>query len=206
MGFYDDKILPRLIEKTCGMPQMDKLRRHACAPLHGDVVEIGFGSGFNVGQYPDAVTSVVGIEPSDVGWERAQLRVASSSIPISRGGLDGQRIPFPDDTFDSALSTFTLCTVPDIAAALTELRRVVKPGGTLAFLEHGTAPDSGVRRVQRMLDPIERLVAGGCELTRDTAAQVRAAGWRIEELEQFYAKAAPKPWAAFSRGYAVDPG
>lgn len=204
MGFYEDRILPRLVEKTCGMPGMEKLRRRACAPLSGDIVEVGFGSGLNVGEYPESVTSVVAIEPADLSWERAAERVASSAVPITRGGLDGQRLPFADNTFDGALSTFTLCTIPDLPAALTELRRVVKPGGRLAFLEHGLAPDPGVQRWQRWIDPIEKAVAGGCRLTRSTPEDLAAAGWRIEEVDRFYAKASPKPWGAFSLGYAVN--
>jgi len=121
MGFYEDRILPRIITKTCGMPAMNKLRRRACEPLSGRVVEIGFGSGFNVGQYPDAVTQVAAVEPSDTGWQLGAERIAASTIPIERSGLDGQRLPFDDDTFDSALSTFTLCTIPDLPAALAEL-------------------------------------------------------------------------------------
>ncbi len=205
MGFYDDRILPRLVECTCGMPGMNKLRRRTCAPLTGAVVEVGFGSGFNVGQYPDAVTSVTGIEPADLAWERAQARIADSPVPIVRGGLDGRRIDAADVAFDSALSTFTLCTIPELPVALAELRRVVKPGGVLAFCEHGLAPDSGVQRIQRLLNPVEKALAGGCHLTRDIPAELAAAGWETVELDRFYAPGAPKPWSAFSLGYAVNP-
>lgn len=205
VGFYDDKILPRLVESACGMPGLDKLRRRAAAPLSGAIIEVGFGSGLNVGLYPPAVTAVTAVEPADRGWERAQERVARSPIPITRGGLDGQRLPFPDNTFDGALSTFTLCTIPDAAAALAELRRVLKPGARLAFLEHGLAPDRGVQRFQRLLDPIERAVAGGCELTRTIPEDLQAAGFEIDELDQFYARVTPKPWGAFSLGCAVNP-
>ncbi|MFC0316267.1 class I SAM-dependent methyltransferase [Gordonia phosphorivorans] len=204
MGFYEDKILPRMVERACGMPGMDKLRRRAAAGLSGDIIEVGFGSGLNVGCYPAAVTSVTAVEPADLAWERAQGRVADSAVPITRGGLDGQRLPFPDNTFDGALSTFTLCTIPNLGAALAELRRVVKPGGRLAFLEHGLAPDRGVQRFQRLLDPIEQAVAGGCRLTRQIPDELAAAGFTIAELDQFYATMTPKPWGAFSLGDAVN--
>ncbi|WP_161893682.1 class I SAM-dependent methyltransferase [Gordonia spumicola] len=203
MGFYSERVLPRIIVKTCGMPAMDKLRRAACEPLSGHVVEIGFGSGFNVGQYPESVERVSAIEPSDGGWRLARDRVAASTIPIDRAGLDGQRLPFDDDTFDSALSTFTLCTIDDLPAALAELSRVVKPGGVFGFLEHGIAPDDGVRRWQRGLEPLQKRLGGGCHLTRDIPAAISASGWRITDVHGFYAKASPKPLGAFVLGAAV---
>lgn len=202
MGFYSEHVLPRIIVKTCGMPAMDDLRRRACEPLSRDVVEIGFGSGFNVGRYPADVRRVAAVEPSDTGWRLGAARVAASSVPIERGGLDGQRLPFDDDSFDSALSTFTMCTIPELPVALAELRRVVKPGGILAFLEHGRAPDPGVRRWQRRLEPIQKRLGGGCHLTRDIPAMLAEAGWEIVALDSFYADAAPKPFAAFSLGWA----
>lgn len=202
VGIYGDKILPRLVERTCGMPALDDVRRRAAAPLAGAIVEIGFGSGLNVGCYPETVTSVTAIDPADLAWQRAQDRVRASPIPITRGGLDGQRLEFGDASFDGALSTFTLCTVPDLPAALAELARTVRPGGVLAFAEHGLAPEGGVQRVQRLLNPVERALAGGCELTRDVPAQLVAAGWQVQHLERFYLKQTPKPWGALSLGWA----
>lgn len=204
MGFYEDRVLPRIITKTCGMPAMNKLRRRVCAPLTGAVVEVGFGSGFNVGQYPPAVSRVAAVEPSDGGWRLGAERIAASAIPIERSGLDGQRLPFDDDAFDSALSTFTLCTIPDLSAALGELRRVVKPGGVFAFLEHGDAPDDRVRRWQHRLEPLQKRLGGGCHLTREIPALVTDAGWEIVELDAFYG-AIPKTFSAFSLGYARNP-
>lgn len=204
MGCYDDRILPRLVELACGMPGMNNLRRRTAAPLGGAIIEVGFGSGLNVGCYPAAVTAVTAIEPADLAWQRAQARIAASPVPITRGGLDGRQLPFDDDAFDGALSTFTLCTIPDLPAALAELRRVVKAGGALAFCEHGLAPDARVQRIQRVINPIERAVAGGCELTRDIPSLLTRAGWDVVELDQFYVPAAPKPWSAFSLGYAVN--
>lgn len=201
MGFYEDRVLPRIITKTCGMPAMDKLRRRACAPLTGTVVEIGFGSGFNVGQYPPAVTAVAAVEPSDGGWRLGAERIAASAVPIMRSGLDGQRLPFDDASADSALSTFTLCTIPDLPAALAELRRVVKPGGTFAFLEHGRAPDANVRRWQRRLEPVQKRIGGGCHLTRDIPAMITDAGWEIVDVDSFYGMT-PKAFAAFTLGAA----
>ena len=202
MGFYEDRILPYLINITCGMKDTLPLRSRTCAGLSGKVVELGFGSGLNVPFYPEAVTRVAAIEPSNTGWKIAADRVEASPVPIERAGLDGQRLPFDDDTFDAALSTYTLCTIPDLAAALAEVKRVVKDGGTLHFLEHGNAPDESVRKWQRRLEPIQKRVAGGCHLTRDIPAALRDADLTITTLDTFYEEHTPKPMAAMSLGVA----
>ena len=202
MGLYGDRILPHLIDLTCGVSMLDPLRERACAPLSGAVVEIGFGSGHNVGRYPAAVTRVTAVEPSDTAWRMASRRIAGASIPIDRGGLDGGRLPFADDSFDAAVSTFTLCTVGEPVTALRELARVVRPGGAVAFLEHGRAPHAAVRTWQRRLDPIQRRVGGGCHLTRDIPALLDAAGLPPVRLDAFYQEGTPKPYGALSLGFS----
>jgi len=202
MGFYDDRIVPRIVNLACGTGELKKYRSRVCAGLTGDVVEVGFGSGLNVAFYPDTVSRVAAIEPSDVGWRLGAKNVAEARVPVERAGLDGQRLPFEDDTFDSALSTWTLCTIPDGVGALKELRRVLKPGGTLHFVEHGLAPDEKVQRWQHRLNPIERFVAGGCNFNREIPRMVTDAGFELAELDQFYADG-PKFAAAFSLGVAT---
>ncbi|MFD4369591.1 class I SAM-dependent methyltransferase [Rhodococcus sp. NPDC058521] len=203
MGFYSNQIVPRLVNISCGVKLTGSHRRRVCAGLHGQVMELGFGSGLNVPFYPAAAASVNAVEPSDVGWKLARERVAESSVPIERSGLDGQSLPFPDNTFDTVLSTWTMCTIPDIDAALHELQRVLKPGGTLHFVEHGLAPDENIRKWQHRLEPIQKRVAGGCHLTRDIPALLTGAGFRIEEVDNFYDEAAPKIAGAFSLGRAA---
>jgi ubiquinone/menaquinone biosynthesis C-methylase UbiE len=204
MGLYGEHVLPRLINRACGMNTLAPLRSQVCEGLHGRVVELGFGSGLNVPHYPDAVSSVVAIEPSDLGWKLATERVADSSVPVERTGLDGQSLPLPDASCDTALSTWTLCTIPDVHIALLEVRRVLKPGGTLHFLEHGLAPDEDVRRWQHRLEPLQKRFVGGCHLTRRIADLLTDAGFSLGEVDVFYEKGAPKVMGADSLGVAVS--
>jgi ubiquinone/menaquinone biosynthesis C-methylase UbiE len=205
MGIYAEHVLPRLINVVCGMKASDPLRARVCEGLEGRVVEIGFGSGLNVPFYPAAVTEVAAIEPADLGWELATRRLEATTVPVTRAGLDGQRLPFGDDEFDSALSTWTMCTIPDVGAALAELRRVLKPGGTLHFVEHGLAPDEKVVRWQHRLEPVQKRMAGGCHLTRRIPDLVTDAGFTIDTLDVFYEQGAPKFLAAESIGVASSP-
>lgn len=202
MGLYGEQVLPRIINVACGMKGVEPLRRRVCEGLQGDVVEIGFGSGLNVPYYPRELTRVSAVEPADVGWKLAQERVREASVPVDRAGLDGESLPFEDDSFDSAVSTWTMCTIPDVAAALSEVRRVLKPGGTLHFVEHGLAPDERVRRWQHRLEPVQKRLFGGCHLTRPIADLLVAADFTITDIDVFYEEGAPKPLGADSLGIA----
>ncbi|MCU1652476.1 MAG: hypothetical protein JWQ60_3625, partial [Pseudonocardia sp.] len=133
MGLWEAHVVPRIVNVACGMKTIQPLRRRVCAGLAGDVLEIGFGSGLNIPFYPATVTQVAAVEPADLGWKLAAKRLADTGVPVRRSGLDGQSLPFADNSYDTALSTWTMCTIPDVAAALTEVRRVLKPGGTLHF-------------------------------------------------------------------------
>ena len=204
MGLYGEQVLPRLLNHACAMgPAVGPLRQRVCAGLSGEVVEIGFGSGLNVPYYPSTVAAVSAVEPSDVGWRLAKDRVAASPVPVQRAGLDGQALPFEDDAFDCALSTWTMCTIPDLDVALSELRRVLRPGGTLHFVEHGLAPDESVARWQRRLEPVQKRLVGGCHLTRRIVDALARARFVVREVDVFYEQGAPRVLGADTLGVAA---
>ncbi|SED08933.1 Methyltransferase domain-containing protein [Nocardioides exalbidus] len=198
---WDERVVPRLVDLSLKGEEVGEMREVTCAGLTGRVLEVGFGGGLNIRWYPPEVTAVTAIEPSDLGWEMSGRRRARTHLPIERAGLDGQRLDLPDDSHDSALITFSLCTIPDPLLALREARRVVVDGGRLHVLEHGLAPDEAVRRWQRRLEPLQRAVAGGCHLTRDVPALVVEAGWEVEDLQQEYlpGPAVSRPWVFGTR-------
>lgn len=202
VNIYEKYVVPRLVAFSCSNASLAPLRERVCAGLSGRVLELGFGSGSNVGHYPMGVSEIVAIEPSDTAWRLSTPVRESSRIQIVRGSLDGQALHEPDAHVDVALSTFTLCTIPNAIAALAEVRRVLKPGGLLHFLEHGLAPDPHVQRFQRRLEPFKKVLAGGCHLTRSTAEMLREAGFEITELNTFYLPGAPKCEGALSLGTA----
>jgi SAM-dependent methyltransferase len=186
MGVWADQVVPRLAEASLRSREIGELRREACAPLAGRVLELGFGSGLNVRWYPPAVTSVAAVEPSDVAWRMSERRRARTTVPIERRGLDGQRLEEADASYDAVLTTFTLCTIPEVDRALAEVRRVLRPGGLLCFLEHGLAPDQAVAAWQRRLEPMQRRLAGGCHLTRAVPELLQRAGLTVVVLQSSY--------------------
>jgi ubiquinone/menaquinone biosynthesis C-methylase UbiE len=204
MGWWTDHVVPRLVDVTCSQRPIMELRREVCAGLTGRVIEVGFGSGLNLGALPPEVTSVDAVEPCDLAWSRSERRRAESGVPVARIGLDGEALDAADASYDAALVSFALCTIPHPDRALAELHRVLVPGGALHFVEHGTAPDEGVRRWQRRLEPVQRRVGGGCHLTRDPEAKVRAAGFVLGEVRHTYLGGGPaKPFGYLTWATAV---
>lgn len=208
MGLWAGRVLPLLVDRALRGQGVAPLRAEACAGLAGDVVELGFGSGLNVPYYPPSVDRVLAVEPQDGAWRLAARRVDDSPVPVLRGGLDGQRLDQPSESADAFLSTFSLCVIPDLAAALAEVRRVLRPGGTIHFLEHGLAPEPEVRRWQRRLEPLQRAVAGGCHLTREFDRLLEDAGFALDRCTKAYVpEAVPSRVAGFLyRGVATRPG
>jgi ubiquinone/menaquinone biosynthesis C-methylase UbiE len=205
VGFYREQVLPRLVDRTCGTGELRRWREKVTAGLSGTVVEIGFGSGLNLPAYPPEVHLVYAVEPALTARRLAEERIAATHVRVEHIALRGESIPLDDDSCDGALSTFTLCTIPDVEAALAEVRRVLRPGGRFHFLEHGLSPDASVAKWQRRFEPVQKRVADGCHLTRDAAELVRAAGFEVEQVESRYAKG-PKPWTWLTAGTAIKPG
>lgn len=205
MGFYQDRLLPRFQDKVMARKSNRPVRGRVCAGMRGEVVEIGFGTGLNAPYYPAEVTMVVAIEPSALCMRLAAPRIERSTVPIEVGGLTGERLDLPSEAVDAALSTWTMCTIPDLEIALEELRRVLKPGGTLHFVEHGHAPDESVARWQARLEPLNKRLAGGCHITRRIPDALEHAGFAIEHLESYYFEGEPKPFGYTYEGRAVRP-
>jgi SAM-dependent methyltransferase len=200
---YRDRILPHVVDLMCGTADLRTWRAQVTTGLTGDLLEIGFGSGLNIEFYPSGVERVLAVEPSTTAFRIAGKRIAGSRIPIEQVGLDGQSIPLPDGSCESALCTFALCTIPDPDAALAEVRRILHPGGRFHFVEHGLSPDSGVARWQGRLEPLQRRLGGGCHLTREPVSMVERAGFVVDEVFQDYG-AGPKPWSYFTRAVAIN--
>lgn len=203
MGFYQEQLLPRFQDKVMGRKPMCDVRSRVCAGLHGQVVEVGFGTGLNSAFYPAEVTEVLAVEPSDVCMRLAAARIERSAAPVRLAGLDGQHLDLPSEAFDAILSTWTLCTIPDVGIALTEMRRVLKPGGSLHFVEHGHAPDENVARWQGRVEPLNMRLAGGCHLTRQIPSLINDAGFDIDQLDTYYFKGEPKIFGHTFEGRAI---
>jgi ubiquinone/menaquinone biosynthesis C-methylase UbiE len=189
MGLYADQILPRAEDLVMRNREFGRLRARVAAGLSGEVLEIGFGSGLNVSYYPPAVKRVRAVDPATVGRKLAARRVAASTIPVEYIGLDAQGLPLGDASIDHVLSTWTMCTIPDVARALAEIRRVLRPGGALHFVEHGRAPDAKVARRQDRFTPLQRRLAGGCHLNRPIDRLVLESGLELTRLDTFYLRA-----------------
>ena len=202
MGFYVDRVLPRITDVALSGKEFAKLRARVCGGLSGEVLEVGFGSGRNVPHYPSAVERVQAVDPATVGRRLAANRLAATSIPIEFIGLNGEDLPLADASVDHVLTTWTLCTIPDVDRALAEMRRVLRPGGALHFVEHGLSPDAQVARWQDRLNPIQKRVFGGCHLNRPIDRLLENAGLRVAPLETFYAKG-PKAFAYLFEGVAT---
>jgi len=204
MGFYERRIRPKLLEKLMSDAETARLRKEALAPARGRVLEIGFGTGLNVPQYPAAVTHLTGVDPNPGVEKLAKQRLAAAPIPGEfRLGPGDASLPYENGQFDTVVTTYVLCTVGDVDRALTEIRRVLKQGGQYLLLEHGLAPDAGVQKWQTRMNGFNRVVLGGCNLNRPIAQIVTGAGFTFQTSKEFYRADTPKLAGWTTRGVAV---
>jgi ubiquinone/menaquinone biosynthesis C-methylase UbiE len=203
VGFYERCILPHLLNLAMTTEGVRAERTRCLADVTGTVLEIGFGSGLNLPFYSSAVTKVVGIDPSATAAKLARARIAAAPFAVEVMGLSAETIPAADASFDNVVSTFTLCTIPDPARALSEMRRVLRPGGRLVFVEHGLSDDAGVQRWQQRLNGVQQMVFGGCHLNRPISTLIAQAGFEVTHLEHAYMKGAPRFAGFLYRGTGV---
>ena len=186
MHWYDRHILPWLIDFGCGLPMVQARRRALVPQARGKVLEIGMGTGRNLPFYDRSrITQLVGVDPALQMHSLAQRRSAQAGLDVELVGLTAERLPLPDESFDTVVCTYTLCSIAHPVAALREVWRVLKPGGQFLFCEHGRAPDAGVARWQRRIQPLWTPMMGGCHLDRDVPALLREAGLQAE-VDQGY--------------------
>jgi ubiquinone/menaquinone biosynthesis C-methylase UbiE len=193
MGFYDRHILPRFINCACAAKPIMKQREKVVPRASGTVLEIGIGTGLNLPYYDAGkVQRVIGLDPSKASWDLAGKRAAQLAFAVEFIGLPGEDIPLADESVDTVVVTYALCTIPDPVTALRGMARVLRPGGQLLFCEHGAAPDANVRTWQDRINPLWRRVAGGCNLNRAIPQLLQQGGFAIAELHTSYLPSTPK--------------
>jgi ubiquinone/menaquinone biosynthesis C-methylase UbiE len=205
-SFYERRVLPHIINLAMDTKVLKEERTRCLQDVKGVVLEIGFGTGLNLPHYPPAVTKVVGLDPSETSARLAKKRIAASPFRVETIGLSAEKLPIPDGSFETIVSTFTLCTIPDVSGALLEVQRALAPGGRFYFVEHGLSEEPAVERWQHRLNPINRKVLGGCNLNRPIVSLIEQAGFEIERLEKSYMKDAPKFAGFLYRGVARSAG
>jgi len=204
MGLYSRYVLPKLIDTACSQPPMQALRERYVSRADGRVLEIGIGSGLNLPHYSDCVTSITGLDPAAELTVMARQRAESANAPVDLLQVSGEEIPADDRSYDTLVCTWTLCSIPNVYRALQEMHRVLKPGGSFYFVEHGLAPEPGVQGWQRRLEPMWKKIGGGCHLTRKADELIANAGFVVGELDSGY-QPGPRFAAFMTHGVAVKP-
>jgi ubiquinone/menaquinone biosynthesis C-methylase UbiE len=204
MSFYSKAILPRVTDLALSGRTMARLREQTTAGLSGEVLEVGFGSGRHVPHLPEGVTRLLAIEPVAVGAKLSAGRVEKRGIRVDYIGIDSAELPLADESVDHVLSTWTLCTIPDVESAISEILRVLRPGGTLHFLEHGRSPEPKVERWQDRLTPIQKRIFGGCHLNRPIDKLIESTDLEIISLQTFYTRG-PRTMGYMYQGIANKP-
>jgi ubiquinone/menaquinone biosynthesis C-methylase UbiE len=203
MGFYAEQIFSRVMDWALRDGDVAHERRRALAAARGNVLEIGFGTGLNLSHYPAAVSDLTVIDSEQMLQSRVAKRIAEARVPVKQFHLDASgRLPFDDASFDSVVTTFTLCSISDVDSALTEMRRVLRSDGQYIFLEHGRSDNTRVARLQDLLNPVQRVVACGCNLNRPIDRLIRENGFRLVELERYLMPGMPRVVGELYKGVA----
>jgi ubiquinone/menaquinone biosynthesis C-methylase UbiE len=202
MGLYDRFILPHVIDLAMRQKNFAPFRERVVGAARGRVLEIGIGSGLNLASYRSGAEEVYGVDPSTELLAKASQRIDAARVPVKLVEGSCEKLPFEDRSFDTVVMTFTLCSIPDDALAVREIRRVLRPEGELRFAEHGQAPDPSVVRWQDLLTPAWKRLGGGCHLNRKIDDLIKAGGFRIERLSTDYLKSAPRPFSFIYEGSA----
>ncbi|RUR83394.1 class I SAM-dependent methyltransferase [Chlorogloeopsis fritschii PCC 9212] len=202
MGFYSQRILPYLIDWSLSDSSLAKYRQEVLAGVTGEVLEIGFGTGLNLSYYPEDIHKIITVDDNPGVQRLAQKRIQTSSITVDHRVLNGENLPMADNTFDSVVSTWTLCSIENVEQALREIYRVLKPGGKFFFVEHGLSNEPEIQVWQNRLTPLQKRIAGGCHFNRNIRQLVESQ-FDIVSLEEFYAEKTPKIMGYFYKGVAT---
>ena len=192
MGLYKKYVFPWLCNLAMSRKILVKHRKDLLSDVVGNILEIGFGTGINLPFYPEHVRRLTVVEPNEGMNKKARKRLESSTIQVDFKQMSAESLPFPDCTFESVVSTFTLCSIEDVNKALSEIERVLKKGGRFYFLEHGLSPDPNVEKWQNRLNPVNNIFADGCHLNRNIEHLIRSDNLTISELVQFYLEKTPR--------------
>lgn len=203
MGFYFRHVFPKLCDHLMGLTSLAEQRSKVLADVGGDILEIGFGTALNLAHYPEHVRKITTVDPNPGMNNLAAKRIANSRIEVDQRELGGESLPFEDETFDCVVSTWTMCSIPEVGRALGEIYRVLRPVGRLVFLEHGLSEDLKVQKWQRRLNPIERLLADGCHLDLDVEAVVRGQPFEQVDVDRFEMGGLPRTHGTMYRGRAI---
>lgn len=203
MSIYSRHVFPHLLDWLMSQPAFTAAREELLATVTGEVLEIGFGTGLNLDHYPDTVNSLTTVDVNPGVHRLAQKRLENARMPVKFALVSGENLPMPAASFDAVVSTWTLCSIPDVESALLEIRRVLKPGGRFYFVEHGLSPDPATAKWQHRLTPLQKIIADGCHLNRDHLKLIASAGMKVIEKKQFMAEGLPAVGAFMTLGVAT---
>jgi ubiquinone/menaquinone biosynthesis C-methylase UbiE len=205
MGIYSRHIFPGLMNFTMSGENFSEIRRALLAGVRGETLEIGFGTGLNLPHYPPGIERLTTVDVNPGMGALARKQVDRSPIQVDRRVLDGESLPMGNATFDSVVSTWTLCSIPDVRRAIGEIYRVLRPAGCFFFVEHGLADEPNTRKWQHRLNPVQKIIGDGCHLTRDMEELIRSGGFHFVRLERLYMEKVPRAGGYLYRGIATKP-